>query len=283
MSELFVNAMGDTGNPPEPVTSESSKPRSNPDRNYPDRPDTVYLYGTCLVDLLQPQAGLDALKLLEREGINVVFAEQQTCCGQPAYTSGYDDEAREVALMQMQAMPEDWPVIVLSGSCGGMMHHHYPKMFTGLPEQQQAQAFAERVFEFTEFLVHVLGYQPEDQGEPETVAVHTSCAARREMNVHHTGWALVDALRNVKRVVHDHEFECCGFGGSFCVRYPDISGAMVNDKVTAITDTRADRLISADYGCLMNINGALEFQQHKIRGEHLASYLWERTTGEKHV
>ncbi len=271
MSERFVNAMDDGG----------QQPYSSNERKYPSRPDTVYLYGTCLVDLLQPEAGLDALKLLEREGIAVVFAEQQTCCGQPAYTSGYDDEAREVARLQMNIMQEEWPVVILSGSCGGMMHHHYPKLFAGQPEENTARRFADRVFEFTEFLVHVLGYQPADKGESETVAVHTSCAARREMNVHKTGWALIDGLRNVTRVVHDHEFECCGFGGSFCVRYPDISGAMVNDKVKAITDTDPDRLISADFGCLMNINGALAFQNQKLKGEHLASYLWERTEGER--
>ena len=222
------------------------------------------------------------MKVLEREGIHVVFAEQQTCCGQPAYTSGYDDEAREVARLQMRAMAKPWPVVILSGSCGGMMHHHYPKLFAGLPEETQAIEFAQRVFEFSEFLVHVLDYQPDDKGEPEVVAVHTSCTARREMNVHTTGWALVDGLSQVTRVVHDHEFECCGFGGSFCVRYPDISGAMVNDKVKAITETKADRLISADYGCLMNIKGALEYQGQALKGEHLASYLWERTGGDSH-
>ncbi|WP_448216934.1 (Fe-S)-binding protein [Endozoicomonas sp. 2B-B] len=272
MSELYVNAMGDSSQQP------TSSPRKK--RVYPSPPETVYLYGTCLVDLLQPEAGLDALKLLEREGIKVVFAEQQTCCGQPAYTSGYDDEAREVARLQMGIMPEDWPVVILSGSCGGMMNQHYPKLFAGHPEEQQALKFADRVFEFTEFLVHVLDYQPEDKGKSEMVAVHTSCAARREMNVHQTGWALIDTLTNVTRVTQDHEFECCGFGGSFCVRYPDISGAMVNDKVKAISDTGADRLVSADFGCLMNINGALEFQQKEMRGEHFASYLWERIGGD---
>ncbi|CAM3543792.1 (Fe-S)-binding protein [Parendozoicomonas haliclonae] len=278
MPELFTNAMPEATGTGKSASADTHHTTHDLDRDYPSRPQTVYLYGTCLIDLLQPQAGLDALKLLEREGINVVFAEQQTCCGQPAYTSGYDDEARAVASLQMEAMPGDWPVVILSGSCGGMMHHHYPKMFAGQPEEQQAIKFAERVFEFTEFLVHVLGYQPDDQGEQETVAVHTSCTARREMNVHKTGWALIDQLKNVSRVVHDHEFECCGFGGSFCVRYPDISGAMVNDKVDAISATQVDRLISADYGCLMNINGAMEYRNLPLKGEHIASYLWQRTT-----
>ena len=271
MSELFTNAMGDSE---QPATVHAKR------RTYPSKPGKVYLYGTCLVDLLQPEAGLNALKFLEREGIEVVFAEQQTCCGQPSYTSGYYDEARNVARLQMEAMPEDWPVVILSGSCGGMMHHQYPSLFIGHPEEEQAQRFADRVFEFTEFLVHVLNYQPEDKGKPETVAVHTSCAARREMNVHETGWALIDGLKNVTRVVHGHESECCGFGGSFCVRYPDISEAMVNDKVQSIVESEVARLISADYGCLMNINGALEFQGKTLRGEHLASYLWERTGGD---
>ncbi len=277
MPDLFVNAMPDQTGSDEPHAEQPYTTNSHA-RVYPSRPEKIYLYGNCLIDLLQPEAGLDALKLLEREGIEVVFPEQQTCCGQPAYTSGYDDEARTVARMQMDIMSEEWPIVILSGSCGGMMHHHYPSLFKGLPEEQQAKYFASRVFEFTEFLVHILNYQPEDQGNHQTVAVHTSCSARREMNVHKTGWLLIDSLKNVVRKVHDHEFECCGFGGSFCVRYPDISGAMVNDKVKAITDIKPDRLISADYACLMNINGALDFQGYELKGTHIASYLWERTS-----
>ena len=121
-------------------------------RVYPAKPADVYLYATCLVDLFDPVAGLDAIALIEREGIRVHFVEKQTCCGQPAYTSGHEEEARKVAQSQMALFPEPWPVVVLSGSCGGMMHHHYARLF---PESREVAAFCERVFELTEFLAQV--------------------------------------------------------------------------------------------------------------------------------
>ena len=121
-------------------------------RVYPAKPADVYLYATCLVDLFDPVAGLDAIALIEREGIRVHFVEKQTCCGQPAYTSGHEEEARQVAQSQMALFPEPWPVVVLSGSCGGMMHHHYARLF---PESPEVADFCERVFELTEFLARV--------------------------------------------------------------------------------------------------------------------------------
>jgi L-lactate dehydrogenase complex protein LldE len=121
-------------------------------RVYPAKPADVYLYATCLVDLFDPVAGLDAIALLEREGVRVHFVEKQTCCGQPAYTSGHEEEARQVAQSQMALFPEPWPVVVLSGSCGGMMHHHYRRLF---PESRQVADFCERVFELTEFLAQI--------------------------------------------------------------------------------------------------------------------------------
>ena len=123
--------------------------------------------------------------------------------------------------------------------------------------------------------------QLNDSGAPVKVALHTSCSARREMNTHLHGRELLAQLRNVERVDHSHESECCGFGGTFSVRMPDISGAMVADKTRALQDSGAHQVLSADCGCLMNINGALEKQQAALRGQHLASFLWQRTGGER--
>ncbi|USD67210.1 (Fe-S)-binding protein [Vibrio sp. SCSIO 43136] len=248
-------------------------------RIYPSKPEKVYFYATCVVDMFDPEAGLDAITLLEQQGIEVIYKEKQTCCGQPAYTSGYDDEAKQVALSQMALFDQDYPVIVLSGSCGGMMHHHYRRLFSGEPNQTQVEAFCDRVFELTEFLVKVCRVKLNDQGEPTTVAMHTSCTARREMGVNITATELLSQLDNVSLKIQDYESECCGFGGTFSVRHPNISQAMVEDKTKHLVATQAEYLVSADWGCLLNINGALDYQGHTWKGRHIASFLLERTGG----
>jgi len=244
-------------------------------RDYPTKPKQIYLYGTCLVDSLFPESGINAVEFLELQGVEVIYPDGQTCCGQPAYSSGYQDEAKAVALTQIAQFPLDIPIVVISGSCGGMMRHHYPDL---LKDEPGIEAFCERIFEFTEFLVNVLKIQLDDKGEPEKIALHTSCAARREMGVHITGRALIEQLQNVELVTHNYESECCGFGGAFSIKHPDISAAMVNDKTKNLLDAEVVRYISADWGCMLNINGALEYQQQPLKGEHIASYLLSRTT-----
>ncbi|MBF7144516.1 MULTISPECIES: (Fe-S)-binding protein [Pseudomonas] len=272
MSELYYNAAPNATRVAAPVA---------PPRTYPTaKPARVYLFGTCVVDIFFPSAGLDAIRLLEREGITVNYPQGQSCCGQPAYTSGYTDQARTVAAAQLALFAEPWPVVVPSGSCAGMFREHYPTLFKGDPvRREQAQALADRTYELAEFLLHVCQVTLNDQGAPLKVALHTSCSARREMNTHLHGRALLAQLSQVERVDHSHESECCGFGGTFSVRMPDISGAMVADKTRYLMDSGADQVITADCGCLMNINGALEKQQQPLRGQHLASFLWQRTGG----
>lgn len=257
------------------------------ERSYPTKPQAVYFFATCVIDQFQPKAGLHAIQLLEREGLAVHFPEDQTCCGQPAYTSGFPDEARAVAKQQIALFTEPWPIVVPSGSCAGMIRHHYPTLFADDPEMHtKALALSERIFEFTEFLVHILHYHPTDLGTPCTIAVHTSCSARREMNTHLNDRKLLGELGNVHLVTHDHETECCGFGGTFAVRQPDISGAMVRDKLHSLKETGAEEVVSADCGCLLNILGHAEHEHAKSRGqqtglvgEHIASFLWKRTGG----
>ena len=245
----------------------------------PARPGDVYFFGTCLLDLFLPEAGLDAMTLLEREGVRVHFPQAQSCCGQPAFTSGQPGEAREVARSQLGLFDQPWPIGVPSGSCGGMIKHHWPTLFAGDADEARACAVAGRVVEFADFLLNVLRIELRDQGKPTKVAVHTSCSARREMNTHVHGWALVDQLAQVERVVHDHDSECCGFGGVFSLRHPDISGAMVSDKSAALQDSGAVEFVTADGGCLLNINGKLAHDGKAFRGKHLASFLLERTGG----
>lgn len=250
-------------------------------RTYPEhKPADVYLFGTCVLDLFFPDAGMDAIRLLEREGIRVHFPQGQSCCGQPAYTSGYTDDAREVARAQLALFARDWPVVVPSGSCAGMFRHHYPELFAGEPDTlKQVDALSARTYELAEFLLEVCKIRLEDRGDPVKVALHTSCSARREMGTHVHGRALLAQLEQVERVDHDHESECCGFGGTFSVRMPDIAGAMVRDKTAALKGSGATEVVSADCGCLLNINGAFEKQYERLRGEHLASFLLRRSGG----
>lgn len=248
-------------------------------RIYPTKPNKVYFYATCLVDMFDPDAGLNAMRLMENEGVEVIFVEKQTCCGQPAYTSGYDDEAKKIALSQIALFPEQYPVVVLSGSCGGMMHHHYRRLFKGDKQASSVNQFCDRVFELTEFLVNVCRTKLTDKGDQSSVVMHTSCAARREMNVHVTATQLLDQLDNVELKKQAYEEECCGFGGTFSVKHPNISQAMVEDKTKHIEAVGADTLVSADWGCLLNINGAYEYQGKAIRGQHIASFIIERIGG----
>jgi L-lactate dehydrogenase complex protein LldE len=246
-------------------------------RTYPERPEAVYVFGTCLIESVYPDAGLAAIRLLQREGLRVVFPRAQTCCGQPAYNSGFEEEARQVARQQLRAFPKDYPIVVPSGSCAGMMRHHYPYLFAGQPEWQQTRDLAERIFELTEFMHHVLGVELNDQGPPIRVTWHSSCHAMREMQVTDDSKALLRQLHKVELVELEREDECCGFGGTFAVKQPAISTAMAYDKTEDIRKTGAERVISGDCGCLMNITGTLAHREIPVRGQHIADFLWERT------
>lgn len=243
----------------------------------PDRSDTVYFFGTCLMDAVYPDAGMAAIRMLQAQGLRVIFPQEQSCCGQPAYNSGFVKEARAVARRQMTVLDRPYPIVVPSGSCAGMMKHHYPRLFADRPEEDDARRFAERVFEWSEYLATVLAVQLEDRGDPLTITWHSSCHALREMDVIRHSKALIRQLKNVTLVELQRETECCGFGGTFAVKQPAISAAMVKDKVADISLTGASTLVAGDCGCLMNITGAMEHAGVAIAGQHLAEFLWERT------
>ncbi len=242
------------------------------------KPQTVYFFATCLIDLLYPRAGLAGMQLIRREGVEVLLPRDQTCCGQPAFNSGYRDEALSVARAQLACFPRDLPVVVPSGSCGGMIREHWPELFAGEPDEPQALAVAERTFELTEFLVDVLQIRLVDLGEPVRVAIHTSCSARREMGVADRIESLTAQLDKVEVLDPARKAECCGFGGTFAIKQADVSGAMVKDKTDALRATGAQRIVSQDCGCLMNIGGALERQGAGPQTQHIAEFLLERTS-----
>lgn len=240
-------------------------------------PTHVYLFATCVVDLFSPQSGIDAVEVLESLGLTVVFPQRQTCCGQPAYTTGFPEEARRVAAAQLELFPEPWPIVVPSGSCGGMLRLHWPRLFADDPPRlAQARALAARTVEFTDFIDSLLEPAADTGAPPLKVALHTSCSARREMATHLAGRRLLAKLPGVELVEPAHEAECCGFGGTFAIKHADVSAAMTADKADALAATGCALFVSADCGCLLNLNGALERRATPLRGLHIASFLRER-------
>ena len=243
----------------------------------PDRPEAVYFFATCLVDLFYPQAGLAGMELLRRQGMRVVFPPAQSCCGQPARNNGWYDEARAVARRQLASFPKPIPIVVPSGSCAGMMREHYPELFAGQPDEAEAKAFSARVYELTWFLVHVCKLNLTDCGQPVTVAFHGSCHSQREMGVREEPKQLLRSLANVTVAELQRPGECCGFGGTFSVRQPEISAAMVADKIADIAAVGATEILSGDCGCLMNISGALDKRGAPVKARHIAEFLLERS------
>jgi len=239
----------------------------------------VLLFGTCLADAVFPEAGMASIRLLQHLGFEVGYPLEQGCCGQPAYNSGFPDEARQVALRQVRAFAGTGaPIVVPSGSCAGMLRHHYPRLFEGRPELFDVLAFSGRVREFCEFLA---GCAPrlKDLGPPVRAVWHSSCHALRETGSTPAAKSLLRSLANVELVELTREWECCGFGGTFSVKRPEISAAMVRDKVEDVLAAKADVLLTADCGCLLNIPGAAERMGRPVRGMHVAEFLLERALG----
>jgi L-lactate dehydrogenase complex protein LldE len=229
----------------------------------------VYLFATCLVDLFWPQAGMDAIAVLEYAGFEVEFPRNQTCCGQPAYTTGFPDESRAVIRSQLGLFPEPIPIVVPSGSCAGMIQHHWPRIFADEPDTlARVSAISSRVVELTDFIVDKIDFALL-QALPAKVCLHTSCSARRETGALSSGRKVLSELPGVALLTQDHEAECCGFGGTFCIKHPEISAAMAADKVDALLAAGCDVFVSGDCGCLQKRGVAL-------RGRHLASLLRER-------
>lgn len=217
------------------------------------------------------------MRVLRDAGVNVDFPEGQTCCGQPLYNSGFTAEARKLAERTLNILGDSEYVVVPSGSCGAMMRVFYLDLFADDPELlAQANYLSQRVYEFTEFLVDVVEYDPGSGEESATgtpVAYHPSCHLLREMEVTEAPQRLLNAAPGIERVDLPDAEQCCGFGGTFAVKYPHISEEMLADKVAAATASGADTLTACDMGCLMHIGGAVSRRQLPIRVRHIAQLL----------
>ncbi|MDX6630235.1 MAG: L-lactate dehydrogenase complex protein LldE [Gaiellales bacterium] len=213
---------------------------------------TVSLMPTCLVDLVRPEAGVAAVRVLRRAGYQVTFPSGQTCCGQPAWNSGFPDDARRVAATTLDALAgSEGPIVVLSGSCAATMLHAWPELFEG---DVRAAGVLERVVEFGALLAPLASTAPAIDGR-RPVAFHCSCHQRRGLRDTTSGAALVASLPGVELVEQVDAEACCGFGGTFAIKFPDISTAMGRDKVTAVHEAGAAELVSGDVGCLMHLGG----------------------------
>jgi L-lactate dehydrogenase complex protein LldE len=233
----------------------------------------VALFVTCLVDLFRPSVGFATVRLLERLGAEVVVPPAQTCCGQPAYNNGDFDSARDIARQVVAAFDGYDHVVVPSGSCAGMLVKHYPELFRDEPETlARAQDLAARTRELSVLLAGSGGESAVDAHFDGKVAMHDSCSSRRELGVLAEPRALLDRLGAERVELKDAEI-CCGFGGTFCVKYQDISARMVLDKAAAVVASGAEVLVSGDLGCLMNIAGRLKRMDSKVRVYHLAELL----------
>lgn len=239
----------------------------------PSPPPRVALFVTCLVDLMRPRIGFAAIRALEAAGCTVVVPEGQTCCGQPALNSG--DRAAAVAMAKRTiAELEGYDhVVVPSGSCAGTIRLHYPGLLAGDPAwHARATALAAQTWELLAYLDEVCGWRP-DAKLPATATYHDSCAGLRELGIKTQPRRLLAGIEGLALKPLAGEETCCGFGGTFCIKYPAISNAIVEEKAAAIEASGADLLLAGDLGCLMNMAGKLHRRGSGVRAFHAIELL----------
>jgi len=236
----------------------------------------VSLFITCLSDAIYPRVGVAMARLLARYGVKLEFPELQTCCGQPAFNSGYWDAARVSAKQIISAFEDSDFVVLPSGSCAGMIHHHYETLFKeDAIMHDKAKDLISKTYEFTQFLVQVLGVNDVGAYFPHRVTYHPSCHGSRLLGVKDEPMELLSRVKGLDFVKLPFAEDCCGFGGTFAVKLSEISGAMVSEKAGHVLETDAEVLVGLDMGCLMNISGRLNHQGHPVRVMHLAELLFE--------
>ena len=234
----------------------------------------VALFVTCLVDLFRPAVGFAAVKLLEQAGCRVEVPRGQTCCGQPAYNQGDRADTIAIARRTIDALAGYDYVVVPSGSCAGMLKKHYPELFdAGSPDGERARDLAARTHELIGFLVDVLRVSAIEAELSVRATYHDSCSSLRELGVRRQPRQLLASVQGLELAELADPEVCCGFGGTFCVKYPEISTKMVDDKVATIEATGAELVLAGDLGCLMNIAGRLKRRGSRVEARHVAEVL----------
>ncbi len=237
----------------------------------------VALFVTCIVDQLFPEVGLAAVDVLERLGYQVDFPERQTCCGQPAFNTGYRNEARDVACQCLEVLREAEYVVVPSGSCTSMITHHYPELFAKEPERlDEICRLAPRVWEFSKFLLEVAGVEDVGARYESVVTFHDSCHGLRELKIKEGPRRLLSRVKGLTLREMEIPEECCGFGGTFSVKFPTISGGMSRTKIDSILKTGADAVVGVDASCLLQLRGVMSRDGVPVKTLHLAQVLAAR-------
>jgi L-lactate dehydrogenase complex protein LldE len=238
------------------------------------RPKRVALFVTCLGDAFYPQVGEATVRLLHRLGVAVDFPLGQTCCAQPAFNAGFHDQARQVAQRNLLLFADHEYVVLPSGSCTAMIRLFYADLFAEDPDLRlQAESLASRTYELSEFLSSVMGIDDVGAVFPGKVAYHASCHLQRELGVTEAPRRLISRVAGIEACDAEMSEQCCGFGGTFAVKYPEISSAMLEKKIASLKRAGADTLVSCDAGCLMHIAGRLRRQGMDVRVLHLAELL----------
>lgn len=238
----------------------------------------VSLFVTCIIDMVYPETGMSVVEVLEHLGVEVDFPEAQTCCGQPAFNSGYRAEAAAVGKQFLTAFKDSEVIVTPSGSCAAMVRHEYPALFADDPVYGPlAEAAAAKLWEFTEFIVDGLGIR--DLGlrlaEPQSFAFHDACHGLRLLGLGNAGRTLLQNTENATICELNECDVCCGFGGLFSVKMPDVSNAMLTKKVRNINASEADTIVTGDSSCLTQMNGGLSRQRSAKRVKHIADVLAE--------
>lgn len=234
----------------------------------------VQLFIPCYIDQLYPETGFNTIKILEKAGCEVIYPENQTCCGQPAYNSGYWNESRKLAEKFLVDFEEDIPIISPSGSCSGFVTHHYPKLFKddnrGL---EKAHNIGKRIYELSDFLVNYLKVENLGARFNHKITYHDSCSALREYGIKDEPRILLNNVAGLELIEMEESETCCGFGGTFSVKNEAISTAMVDKKTINAIATGAEYIVSTEASCLMNINSYCQKNNLPIKGIHLADIL----------
>jgi len=237
----------------------------------------VSLFVTCIVDQVFPQVGIAMTEVLERLGYQVDFPPAQTCCGQPAFNSGYTADAASVARHFLDTFGDAEYIVVPSGSCTSMISHHYEDVFAGDPKLlERAHALSPRVWEFSRFLLEVAGVDDVGARFDGVVTYHDSCHALRELHIKSGPRRLLGKVQGLTLREMDAAEECCGFGGTFSVKFPEVSGVMAGTKIESILKTEAPTVVSIDSSCLMQLQGVIDRRKLPIRTMHLAEVLAAR-------
>ena len=234
----------------------------------------VALFVTCLVDLFRPSVGFAAVKLLKDAGCKVYVPENQTCCGQPAYNAGNQETTKEIARNVIDTFESFDYVITPSGSCAGMIREHYTRLFEGIPIwQDKSKDLAGRVYELMSFLVDVLDVKEIASECESTVTYHDSCSGLRELCIKKQPRQLLSFIKGLIVEEYSGAESCCGFGGTFCIKYSDISNKIVETRISELAETKVDMVLGGDLGCLMNLAGKLKRENSSIQVRHTAEIL----------